>query len=406
MTPLLSERDITFSPYMRPEELAKYDFSDKSTLAPAIWRVNLVFIVLVGIVISLRIFTRAYMTKHYFVDDVLAVFAAVFTLVSASTALVATQYGLGQHVWNLPLPLSSILDNITHCVKLLYVAHIFYAAASAFTKLSIITSYLRIFPHETLRRILYGTAVMVAGIGVSAIFATIFQCKPIEAAWDYSVPDGQCFPFLDFLYANAAISIATDFILVAAPLPYFWSLNLPLRQRVVICILFGVGFIAFAASVVRIVSLRDMQGIDVTYFLVSPLNWTVIECSLGIICVSIPPMRPLFSRIAPEFLTNYVTRFTTTSGTANNTGAGARSRAIDHNSQVMSQPRSYRDIMDEQNREMDRQLMKFEMAEHNRRLEKGEELVTSTSDCVSSTASDLSIHGEKAYEHTGGRSPV
>ncbi|KAK0629461.1 hypothetical protein B0T17DRAFT_457636, partial [Bombardia bombarda] len=299
-----SERE-TFSPIPSTDDLSKYDLSDKSTLAPAIWQVNLTFIVLVGVVVSLRIFTRAYITRHFFVDDILAVVAAISTLVSSSTALAATRYGLGMHVWNLPLPVDNILDMIKHCVQLMYVAHVFYAAATAFTKLSIITSYLRIFPHELLRRVLYGTGAVVVGIGISAIFATVFQCRPVRAAWDFTVEGGQCIPFVDFLYANSAISIATDLVLIAAPLPYFWSLKLPLKQRLVICILFGVGFIAFVASIIRIVSLHNVKGIDVTYYLVSPLNWTVIECSLGIICVSVPPLRPLFVKLTPGFLTNY-----------------------------------------------------------------------------------------------------
>lgn len=40
----------------------------------------------------------------------------------------------------------------------------------------------------------------------------------------------------------------------------------------------------------------------------SPLNWTIVECSLGIICVSIPPMRPLFNKLAPGFLGSRGTR--------------------------------------------------------------------------------------------------
>lgn len=125
----------------------------------------------------------------------------------------------------------------------MFVAHVFYAAGTAFTKLSIITSYLRIFPHNILRRILYATAAVCTAIGISAIVATIFQCSPIQAAWDFTIDGSQCIPFVDFLYANAAISIATDLILIVAPLPYFWSLSLPLRQRLVICVLFGVSLV-------------------------------------------------------------------------------------------------------------------------------------------------------------------
>ena len=86
-----------------PEELAKIDFSDKSSLAQSVWNVNITFMVLVAVVVSLRIFTRAHMTSHFFADDVLAIFAAVFIVVSASCALAATRFGLGEHVWNLKI---------------------------------------------------------------------------------------------------------------------------------------------------------------------------------------------------------------------------------------------------------------------------------------------------------------
>ncbi|KAK1777076.1 hypothetical protein QBC45DRAFT_470501 [Copromyces sp. CBS 386.78] len=293
-------------PSFSPDTLAGYDLSDKSTQKPTIRQVNLVLIVLVGVVVSLRIVCRGYITRRLFVDDYLIILAGLFTLVSASMALAATRYGLGEHIWNLPLPVDNMLEMLTRCVKHMYVAHVFYSAAGAFTKLSILTSYLRIFSGKVLRWILCGTAAVVSTMGVCAVFATIFQCTPVKAAWDYTIADSKCFSFVDFLYANAGINMAIDFVLVAAPLPYFWSLSIPLRQRLMICVLFGVGFIGFAASIVRIVSLSDVKGIDVTYYLVSPLNWTIIECSLGIICVSVPPMRPLLAKLAPPCFSSYL----------------------------------------------------------------------------------------------------
>ena len=100
-----------------PEELARYDFNDKSSLASLVWRVNITFIVLVGIVVSMRVFTRAYMTRQFFIDDYLVVFAALFTIVSATTSLVATRYGLGSHVWNLTPPIENMMEDIKHCVQ-------------------------------------------------------------------------------------------------------------------------------------------------------------------------------------------------------------------------------------------------------------------------------------------------
>jgi len=125
----------------------------------------------------------------------------------------------------------------------MFVAHVFYALATAFAKLSIITSYLRIFPNERLRITLYVTAAVVVGLGISAVCATIFQCQPIRAAWDFTIEDAKCYRFVDFLYANAAINIVTDFVICLAPLPCFWKLRIPVRQKLVVSFLFCIGFL-------------------------------------------------------------------------------------------------------------------------------------------------------------------
>lgn len=122
-------------------------------------------------------------------------------------------------------------------------SHIFYALGTAFTKLSIIISYLRMFPSERLRKLLYATAVVVVGLGASAVFGTIFQCSPIRAAWDFTIHGARCYSFVDFLYAISAINIATDFVICFSPLPCFWRLRIPLRRKLMVLSLFGIGFV-------------------------------------------------------------------------------------------------------------------------------------------------------------------
>lgn len=106
-----------------------------------------------------------------------------------------------------------------------------------------------------------------------------------------------------------------------------------------------------------------------TDFLVSPLNWTVIECSLGIICVSVPPMRPLFKRVAPGFLASYIGTRTAKTGP---------SKLYDEGSRMRSQPRTQQEIVEDMNREMDRQLHEFE-----RTNRKGKESTMSFTELVS-----------------------
>ena len=124
----------------------------------------------------------------------------------------------------------------------MFVANVFYACAIATTKLSIIASYLRIFPNSGLRKFMYVTGVFIIGLWISAIFATVFQCRPINAAWDFTI-EGKCYSFVNFLYASAGVNIATDLIVCLAPIPYFWKLNLPVRQKMIVSFLFLVGLL-------------------------------------------------------------------------------------------------------------------------------------------------------------------
>lgn len=46
---------------------------------------------------------------------------------------------------------------------------------------------------------------------------------------------------------------------------------------------------------------------DITWDLAPSVLWTVAECTIGICCVSVPPMRPLFGRLLPGvFLTRRI----------------------------------------------------------------------------------------------------
>jgi hypothetical protein len=80
----------------------------------------------------------------------------------------------------------------------------------------------------------------VAAFWIASIFAIIFTCVPVRAAWDYSIK-GKCYPVVDFYYAFSGFNIATDILLCVLPIPTLWALRMPKVQRVVLCILFSMG---------------------------------------------------------------------------------------------------------------------------------------------------------------------
>jgi hypothetical protein len=126
--------------------------------------------------------------------------------------------------------------------KYIFLCQIFYAVAIAVTKLSILAMYIRIFPNKLIRNISYGVGAFTVLFGLASACVTIFQCTPVYAAWEFDDPAAIChFSYMNFLYVSAAVNVATDVLVCTVPLPYFWRLNMPKKQKLVVCFLFFMG---------------------------------------------------------------------------------------------------------------------------------------------------------------------
>ncbi|KAH7361092.1 hypothetical protein BKA66DRAFT_213953 [Pyrenochaeta sp. MPI-SDFR-AT-0127] len=280
-----------------PVDTSELNFNDNSSKVASIKTANITLIVLVVLFVGLRLFVRIRIVRKVFVDDILIVLAAVFTTALASVCVSATSHGLGTHVWMLPM--THIFDIIKSCIQYLYVCQVLYACAIAFTKIAIVASYLRFIQDWKFRIAMYLTAIVIVGLWFAGIFVTIFQCHPVSGAWDFTKSQAKCLDFVKYLYASSSINVATDVVLCALPCPYLWKLHMPVKQRITLCLLFTGGAGACIAAIIRIANLYTLRSLDVTYAIVPCLNLSVIECSLGIICISIPPLRPLAPRLFP-----------------------------------------------------------------------------------------------------------
>lgn len=187
-------------------------------------------------------------------------------------------------------------------IQTLWVCQTLYTTALALVKLSIIASFHRIFPTRDIRYTLYTIGGLIVAVWIVGIFCTIFQCTPIYAAWDFEaalLPTSHCLPIMKVYYFTTAFSILTDLILCILPLPLFWKLKLPQREKWIVSGLFAFGLVAAVASVMRITTLNGVQQPDFSIGAVPTLNWSVVELGTGIICACIPCLKPLFKRLLP-----------------------------------------------------------------------------------------------------------
>lgn len=108
--------------------------------------------------------------------------------------------------------------------------------------MSILLLFLRILTYHYARR---ATQAMIAIVVLSHLWVVatvVTTCIPLDAFWDPTVKPTYCHP-QQVWWANTGLNIATDFLIFVIPLPVIWQLQMPARQKILLLVLFALGFL-------------------------------------------------------------------------------------------------------------------------------------------------------------------
>lgn len=85
---------------------------------------------------------------------------------------------------------------------------------------------------------------IVAFSTTANVLVCIFQCAPIQKAWDLSITDGRCDVNINAFYiANAVTNIATDVLTYVLPIGLIHDLHIPSRQKIAVGVMLCLGFL-------------------------------------------------------------------------------------------------------------------------------------------------------------------
>jgi hypothetical protein len=118
-----------------------------------------------------------------------------------------------------------------------------YNLSLTFTKVSIAVSYFRIFIQANIRRICWVVLVVLVLFGSWTIVGSIIVCLPISDAWMTMNLYGSdhCQNRYTAWFFNASIHMVLDLVLIIMPMPVLRKLNMPIRQKIALMLVFALG---------------------------------------------------------------------------------------------------------------------------------------------------------------------
>lgn len=146
-------------------------------------------------------------------------------------------------------------------IQILYASLIVVVLSITLVKLSILSMYYRIFPTRFMKYsyIILGTIILLWAI--STLLACIFQCTPIQRAWDFNLT-GKCInSFALFIGAGVVPNLFTDLVLIVLPIWEVNKLQVSTAQKIAIATNFLLGLVVIVTDVFKLVILVEIYHI-------------------------------------------------------------------------------------------------------------------------------------------------
>ncbi|KAL8769845.1 MAG: hypothetical protein Q9209_004283 [Squamulea sp. 1 TL-2023] len=230
-----------------------------------------------------RIWARRIRHTNLQLNDQLMVIALVVVLgLNATITTGAISGGLGKHMASISLSEGVALAKANLAVGVLWVVGI------ACVKLSVLAFYISIFPNALFKTCAYLLAGLSVSLMTAMISASFLICPLNNLSWD-TRGRGACEKSSALYLGGGVANILLDVAIVALPMPMLWGLQvqqtrspkseMKTSKKIALTVIFGLGALVCIISIVRVVAIANMNGLDLSYTLAAMGIWSMLVSS-------------------------------------------------------------------------------------------------------------------------------
>lgn len=211
--------------------------------APNLWPIGfplgVACLVLVGVAMMIRIFTRAHLVKVFHLEDWIMIIATFAFIAFVSIILDSSKLGFGKHQWNVTV------GTILKALPRAYAAQIVYCTAMYLSKLGVLLQIKNTFDSKTRDFMFWASwsCIVVFTCAYTAnLFIWIFPCIPIRKKWEPFI-EGHCNTAAKPGILSGVVNLTTDVVLFILPIYAVLRLQMTLRKKLAITAIFATGLL-------------------------------------------------------------------------------------------------------------------------------------------------------------------
>ncbi|KAF2442625.1 hypothetical protein P171DRAFT_487845 [Karstenula rhodostoma CBS 690.94] len=223
------------------------DFDHPPSKAQTVYIVMSVCLGLVTLLVAIRIYTRARITKSLWWDDWTSLLAWVFFIALLRVTFGAVENGGGVDMWNVPK--SKYTHFITYWNNIMIMARVDITLA----KVAILLLYLRIFvPHQTGSRQMWFWIWFMVVFNVVYCLVLILLIQLQCVGHKTPQANGSCLDQHVLLITASAINVITEVAILIVAIVAVWGLRMPIGKKVACVAVLSFGSAGIAFSLARL----------------------------------------------------------------------------------------------------------------------------------------------------------